>query len=117
MQLLKRDASVDTLFADFFASLAMLFMLLINTVSSIDVDPAGQQMNEERIVIDVSAQNRWSWQQHHELTVKEAISLLPKDSIVQLNVASTVDAETLFANFKELHQAGVTYSFNTSEGL
>lgn len=117
MQFLKRDSQVDALFADFFAALAMLFMLLINTVSTIDVDPTGSRDYSNTIVIEVSAHNKWSWQDYRELTATDAINKLPSDIPLQLNVASTLDAATLFTNFQLLHQAGVVYSFTTLEGL
>jgi heme/copper-type cytochrome/quinol oxidase subunit 2 len=117
MQFLKRDIQVDALFADFFAALAMLFMLLINTVSTLNVDPAGNQDNANTVVVEVSAHNKWSWLEYRELTAIDAVSKLPANTPVQLNVAATVDAATLFTNFQLLHQAGVTYSFTTVEGL
>ncbi|EPU1007289.1 hypothetical protein ACVUMT_003476 [Vibrio cholerae] len=117
MQFLKRDNQVDALFADFFAALAMLFMLLINTVSTVNVDPTGSRDYSNTIVVEVSAQNKWSWLEYRELSAIDAISKLPANTPVQLNVAATVDAATLFTNFQLLHQAGVTYSFTTVEGL
>lgn len=117
MKFLKRDNQVDALFADFFAAISMLFMLLINTVSTINVDPAGSRDYSNTIVVEVSTQNKWSWQDYRELTASDAISKLPRDTPVQLNVAATVDAATLFTNFQLLHQAGVVYSFTTVEGL
>ncbi|MVC38713.1 hypothetical protein D6V26_13885 [Vibrio cholerae] len=117
MQFLKRDSVVDVLFADFFAALAMLFMLLINTVSTVNVDPAGSRDYSNTIVVEVSTQNKWSWQDYRELTATDAIDKLPSDIPVQLNVAASLDAATLFTNFQLLHQAGVVYSFSTVEGL
>ena len=95
----------------------MLFMLLINTASSLNVEPEGNQDSGDKIVIEVNNLNLWSWQQYRDLSASEAISLLPESKVVQLKVAAKVDAQTLFANFQLLHQAGVTYSFSTVEGL
>lgn len=118
MRVFKRDTHSEMwLFADFFAALAMLFMLLINSVSSIQVDPAGNQENDEALVVEVSAQNRWSWEEHKQLTIEEAIPYLPANATVQLNVDATLDAAALFHSFQKLNQAGISYSFRIEGDL
>ena len=116
MHVLKRDTHSEMwLFADFFAALAMLFMLLINSVSSIQVDPAGNQESDEALVVEVSEQNRWSWEGHQQLTIDEAIPFFPENSKVQLNVDATLDAAELFHSFQKLNQAGISYSFRIED--